>query len=104
MMYGSIYQEVTEIIFKISPVRSPAHLPRGVFSSLPQNLVHDEVSGLSSVAAQMPPPGAGTIPEGGPLAPPPERPAPIKNEGPKVGRNEPCPCGSGKKYKKCHGR
>jgi uncharacterized protein YecA (UPF0149 family) len=21
----------------------------------------------------------------------------------KVGRNEPCPCGSGKKYKKCHG-
>jgi len=23
---------------------------------------------------------------------------------PKVGRNEPCPCGSGKKYKKCHGR
>ena len=23
---------------------------------------------------------------------------------PKVGRNEPCPCGSGKKYKQCHGR
>jgi len=22
----------------------------------------------------------------------------------KVGRNDPCPCGSGKKYKKCHGR
>jgi uncharacterized protein YecA (UPF0149 family) len=21
----------------------------------------------------------------------------------KIGRNEPCPCGSGKKYKKCHG-
>ncbi len=28
---------------------------------------------------------------------------PIKREGPKVGRNDPCPCGSGKKYKKCHG-
>jgi preprotein translocase subunit SecA len=27
----------------------------------------------------------------------------VKNEGPKVGRNDPCPCGSGKKYKKCHG-
>ena len=25
-------------------------------------------------------------------------------EGPKVGRNDPCPCGSGKKYKQCHGR
>jgi preprotein translocase subunit SecA len=23
--------------------------------------------------------------------------------GQKVGRNDPCPCGSGKKYKKCHG-
>jgi preprotein translocase subunit SecA len=27
----------------------------------------------------------------------------IRREGPKVGRNEPCPCGSGKKYKRCHG-
>ncbi len=29
---------------------------------------------------------------------------PTKREFPKVGRNEPCPCGSGKKYKSCHGR
>jgi preprotein translocase subunit SecA len=28
---------------------------------------------------------------------------PVSNSGPKVGRNDPCPCGSGKKYKKCHG-
>jgi preprotein translocase subunit SecA len=27
----------------------------------------------------------------------------VKHDGPKVGRNDPCPCGSGKKYKKCHG-
>jgi len=27
----------------------------------------------------------------------------VRREGPKVGRNDPCPCGSGKKYKKCHG-
>jgi preprotein translocase subunit SecA len=27
----------------------------------------------------------------------------VHREGPKVGRNDPCPCGSGKKYKKCHG-
>jgi preprotein translocase subunit SecA len=27
----------------------------------------------------------------------------VKHEGPKVGRNDPCPCGSGRKYKKCHG-
>jgi preprotein translocase subunit SecA len=29
---------------------------------------------------------------------------PIKREEPKVKRNDPCPCGSGKKYKKCHGK
>ena len=29
---------------------------------------------------------------------------PIKNVGPKVGRNDPCPCGSGKKYKNCCGK
>ncbi len=29
--------------------------------------------------------------------------APIVREGVKVGRNDPCPCGSGKKYKQCHG-
>jgi len=26
----------------------------------------------------------------------------VRSEGPKVGRNDPCPCGSGKKFKKCH--
>jgi preprotein translocase subunit SecA len=33
----------------------------------------------------------------------PRKQEPIK-VGPKVGRNDPCPCGSGKKYKQCHGR
>ena len=39
--------------------------------------------------------------------PPPVEPAKVETyvrEGQKVGRNEPCPCGSGKKYKHCHGR
>jgi preprotein translocase subunit SecA len=29
---------------------------------------------------------------------------PVKREGDKIGRNSPCPCGSGKKYKKCCGQ
>lgn len=33
-----------------------------------------------------------------------ERMGPVVRDTPKVGRNEPCPCGSGKKYKKCHGQ
>jgi len=36
-----------------------------------------------------------------PIAP---RPSQAKREGEKVGRNDPCPCGSGKKYKRCHGK
>jgi preprotein translocase subunit SecA len=36
--------------------------------------------------------------------PAPEPVAPYVREAPKVGRNDPCPCGSGKKFKQCHGR
>jgi preprotein translocase SecA subunit len=32
------------------------------------------------------------------------RPATVRRPSEKVGRNDPCPCGSGKKYKRCHGR
>jgi len=33
----------------------------------------------------------------------PATPKPARRDGTKIGRNDPCPCGSGKKYKKCHG-
>ncbi|WP_370307472.1 preprotein translocase subunit SecA [Sinimarinibacterium flocculans] len=36
-------------------------------------------------------------------SPPPPRPQTVVREMPKVGRNDPCPCGSGKKFKHCHG-
>jgi uncharacterized protein YchJ len=67
-------------------------------------------------AQQAPPPSPfGAIGTGSAHAgAPPEAPRPartggddvvkqVKREEPKVGRNDPCPCGSGKKYKKCHG-
>jgi preprotein translocase subunit SecA len=47
-------------------------------------------------AAPVPPPSAGN---GSPIKGTPLSGAPV----PEVGRNDPCPCGSGKKYKKCHG-
>jgi preprotein translocase subunit SecA len=34
----------------------------------------------------------------------PQQRRPIVNNAPKVGRNDPCPCGSGKKFKACHGK
>jgi hypothetical protein len=39
---------------------------------------------------------------GFPMAMPP-RPTPLHTDGPRVGRNSPCPCGSGRKYKQCCG-
>jgi preprotein translocase subunit SecA len=36
--------------------------------------------------------------------PPPAAPPPFHRTGQKIGRNDPCPCGSGKKYKQCHGK
>ena len=57
---------------------------------------HAEASALGGQAA-------GGQPQAG--AAPPAAPAePFKREGRKVGRNEPCPCGSGKKFKQCHGK
>lgn len=52
-------------------------------------LRHDELSALAEPEAQ-------------PTAVP-RTPSPVVREGRKVGRNDPCPCGSGKKFKSCHG-
>jgi preprotein translocase subunit SecA len=46
--------------------------------------------------------GAGDESKGQAAAPPP--PQPMVRQAIKVGRNEPCPCGSGKKFKHCHGK
>ncbi len=45
---------------------------------------------------------ASAVPAGGQAGP--EREQPFVRQGRKVGRNEPCPCGSGRKYKQCHGK
>jgi preprotein translocase subunit SecA len=55
---------------------------------------------------QNPPPAAAPSPSAPEAAPEAELQLPkitIRRETPKVGRNDPCPCGSGKKYKHCHG-
>jgi preprotein translocase subunit SecA len=65
-------------------------------------------------AAPAPSPSPDARPPAGPgpgapgMRPPPlpsgDPVAPYVREAPKVGRNDPCPCGSGKKFKQCHGR
>jgi preprotein translocase subunit SecA len=75
---------------------------------------HAEAPSIVSAAPQPPPDGAPPQPgirvSPGVGAPRPsaagaaaESDAPFVREQPKVGRNSPCPCGSGKKYKQCHG-
>jgi len=69
--------------------------------------------------ARRPPPmtlsgGSSGTPAAGPFGTGTPRPArtggddaavtPVKRDEPKIGRNDPCYCGSGKKYKKCHGQ
>jgi len=44
---------------------------------------------------------AAAEPEGRPAG---DGPATFVRDAPKVGRNDPCPCGSTKKYKQCHGK
>ena len=63
---------------------------------------HAEASALAGAQAPAQPPAG--APQG--AAPPPqaEPVATFVREGRKVGRNEPCPCGSGKKFKQCHGK
>ncbi|AWF82366.1 preprotein translocase subunit SecA [Microbulbifer sp. A4B17] len=46
---------------------------------------------------------ASALPKSEPQEQQPATPVP-ERRGPKVGRNDPCPCGSGKKYKQCHGK
>ncbi|MBI4340885.1 MAG: SEC-C domain-containing protein [Candidatus Omnitrophica bacterium] len=95
--------------------------PVSVFARTPQQEVHPEVSSeLAQRFAPTPLPtpevsqeGSGVGVQGSGYLPPTPNPQPpttqrqpmtVKHEGPKVGRNDPCPCGSGLKYKKCHGK
>ena len=58
---------------------------------------------IGDVFAEMMAQGGGA-PQPGSVPPPGFAPAPVRRASAAVGRNDPCPCGSGKKYKKCCGR
>ncbi len=106
-VYDSISVEVAELILRIQPATSETKL-KSVFGSLPQRLVHNEFSSLNQPSAPraaprpVSPTAAAVSSSAGDGGQPQEQP--YHKEGPKVGRNDPCPCGSGKKYKKCHGQ
>jgi preprotein translocase subunit SecA len=73
----------------------------------PQSVISGDAAPVgpeaAAAAAGAPPMGGGGPFAAGPTSAP-EHIAPVVRDGRKVGRNEPCPCGSGKKYKHCHGQ
>jgi len=94
-MIDGIEEEAVEIIYKMQPAR-PEKI-KGVFSSSRQELVHPEMSKFEpsdrNIQQTEQPTLAGQNQQIS------ERPTT-----PKANRNDPCPCGSGKKYKKCCGK
>ena len=101
-MISAIEEEAVETIFKLQPVKPDRF--KGVFSSVSQQLVHPEAANFEPPKAE---PSVMQNPEHGVahVATAPIQQTPtvksVQSHQPKVGRNDPCPCGSGKKYKKC---
>ncbi|HPF33970.1 MAG TPA: preprotein translocase subunit SecA [Candidatus Krumholzibacteria bacterium] len=95
-LMGNIERESVRLFFRAElAVSQPAPPPVPEPSQLQAR--HDEVGYLDGAAApeQVSAPQR-AVPDAG-------APQPVTREEPKVGRNDPCPCGSGKKYKRCCG-
>jgi len=103
-MLDAVNGDALRIMYRAQPVTEAAPRPRPVAPTPKAALTysHSESSGLAFTQAAQ----GGAV--GGTPASPAEAPAragkpqPVR-VGPQVGRNDPCPCGSGKKYKKCCG-
>jgi preprotein translocase subunit SecA len=92
-MWERIEDHVVKFLYHAEPVEDMQLQRRGVSTTLS----HPDAKGLASSHAQQEQ-AANT-----PVSAPDARPTTVRRSQPKVGRNDPCPCGSGKKYKKCHG-
>ncbi len=107
-MFSDLMDRIkTDVAVKIFRSATSMAAFQSFVTHLPQMYVHDEVAMLGRDGAgggQRPPPAAGgSGAEAAMQAALREKATPFKREEAKVGRNDPCPCGSGKKYKKCHG-
>jgi len=88
-MWDSIGERVTELVFRVE------QLDESFVSSTwsDARAVHEEAASASEIAAQQQAAIDGTQTD--------HKPEPIRKRGQRVGRNDPCPCGSGKKFKNC---
>jgi preprotein translocase subunit SecA len=97
-MYGSINHEVAAMIFRLQAMPQDLR-PRSVFSAIPQQAVHQDFQGGIPTPVS---PQQAVLDETDVHHQQPAAMTTVRT-GEKVGRNDPCPCGSGKKYKKCCG-
>ncbi len=99
-MVENIKNDSIEFLFKVAAVREEKMT--STLERTPQQYVHPEAERIPTAPVGRAPVEemrtASSLEEDN--APPAK---PVRRDEPKVGRNDPCPCGSGKKYKKCHG-
>jgi len=97
-MLNDLKHDVTRVLFRLEPMTQEQmeamerqRQAEAEAARRKMQLQHQEASALASSAEE-------------PSPPQPAKLEPLVRQHAKVGRNEPCPCGSGKKYKACHGR
>ncbi|MBL7068534.1 MAG: preprotein translocase subunit SecA [Candidatus Omnitrophica bacterium] len=95
-MVDSIKDEAIEFIFKLRPIKEDKKVE--VFDFENQEMIHGQRSVFKEMGGDQ---KGGVTPE---VEPQQSETIPHKRQTPKVGRNDPCPCGSGKKYKRCCGK
>ena len=95
---------VPEVALDLAPVESVLADADGA-AALVVSLQADADGALASLASACPVPAEPTpTPEPTATPEPESKKKPVTADGRKVGRNDPCPCGSGKKYKNCCGK
>jgi preprotein translocase subunit SecA len=96
-----MYSEIVTTVFKLFPAAAqPLPLRGPVRPPQQMRLSHESGLGMGFQSNRAPVAGAAPQEQSPAKA---GKPQPVR-VGEKIGRNDPCPCGSGKKYKQCHGR
>src|SRR5262245_10537359 len=104
-MMGEVREDFVQRLFRVQVQPAAARQVISEAPRQPKQMVaqHAEAEAFGGATAAPLEPAAGPEPARG-TAPAAARPAAVQpvRAMPRVGRNDPCPCGSGKKYKKCH--
>ena len=108
-MLGMVARQVTVMLARAQFSDATQPMEQAPAAQRQLRLQHEEASALAAPAARpAAAPAAAPRARAGNRRPPARAPAPppvqtFRRARPRIGRNEPCPCGSGKKYKRCHG-